>query len=342
MSEVPLVATVTTVGVSCSECSKPSFSQSRSAACSSSTPASYMLANSTLTCAASVNRRSAAAPRTARRPAPAQFRPGRRTGPCSPPGRRFWRPPLLTTGTRAEGEPLRLERERPAQQLQRGNHIVSHAGQQHPTTTMTRAFPRNAPPAAATARPRPPVFLRCRNIPVTSVDALPAAPGPPPHDLVRTIRADGRPLSRWPAAERSHQPRCRSRFFAALPCLITSAFRSRTWRSHQLLPPHLRPDQDVRGDRYPYGETIVVGLGGPDGQPVFWLGPPTSTQTRELHSRLQGPRPRRGGCGAPGRRWQGASRCCTPRAEFPEYHPGYYGVFLRDPDGHNIEAVHHG
>ena len=30
----------------------------------------------------------------------------------------------------------------------------------------------------------------------------------------------------------------------------------------------------------------------------------------------------------------------TPR-EWPEYHPGYYGVFLRDPDGHNVEAVCH-
>ena len=26
---------------------------------------------------------------------------------------------------------------------------------------------------------------------------------------------------------------------------------------------------------------------------------------------------------------------------WPEYHDGYYGVFLRDPDGNNIEAVHH-
>ena len=25
--------------------------------------------------------------------------------------------------------------------------------------------------------------------------------------------------------------------------------------------------------------------------------------------------------------------------EFPEYHPGYYGVFVRDPDGNNVEAV---
>ncbi|MEO9223248.1 MAG: VOC family protein, partial [Mycobacteriaceae bacterium] len=31
----------------------------------------------------------------------------------------------------------------------------------------------------------------------------------------------------------------------------------------------------------------------------------------------------------------------APR-EWPEYHPGYYAVFLRDPDGHNVEAVFHG
>lgn len=26
----------------------------------------------------------------------------------------------------------------------------------------------------------------------------------------------------------------------------------------------------------------------------------------------------------------------------PEYHPGYYGAFVLDPYGNNIEAVHHG
>ena len=25
----------------------------------------------------------------------------------------------------------------------------------------------------------------------------------------------------------------------------------------------------------------------------------------------------------------------------PEYHPGYYGAFVLDPDGCNVEAVHH-
>lgn len=28
--------------------------------------------------------------------------------------------------------------------------------------------------------------------------------------------------------------------------------------------------------------------------------------------------------------------------ERPHYQPGYYGAFVRDPDGHNIEAVHRG
>ena len=62
-SEVPLVTTVTAVGLSCGEYSKQSLAQSRSAACSSRTPASYMLANSTLTCAASVKSPAGGKPR---------------------------------------------------------------------------------------------------------------------------------------------------------------------------------------------------------------------------------------------------------------------------------------
>lgn len=30
----------------------------------------------------------------------------------------------------------------------------------------------------------------------------------------------------------------------------------------------------------------------------------------------------------------------APRV-WPEYHDGYYGAFVRDPDGNNVEAVHH-
>jgi hypothetical protein len=28
--------------------------------------------------------------------------------------------------------------------------------------------------------------------------------------------------------------------------------------------------------------------------------------------------------------------------EWPQYHPRSYGVFVRDRDGNNVEAVHHG
>lgn len=36
----------------------------------------------------------------------------------------------------------------------------------------------------------------------------------------------------------------------------------------------------------------------------------------------------------------GAQVLHEPRV-WPEYHEGYYGVFVRDLDGNNVEAVHH-
>jgi hypothetical protein len=36
----------------------------------------------------------------------------------------------------------------------------------------------------------------------------------------------------------------------------------------------------------------------------------------------------------------GALVLYEPRV-WPEYHPNYYGAFVRDPDGNNVEAVCH-
>lgn len=36
----------------------------------------------------------------------------------------------------------------------------------------------------------------------------------------------------------------------------------------------------------------------------------------------------------------GAADVAPPRLR-PEYHPGYYGAFVTDPDGYNLEVVHH-
>ncbi len=93
--------------------------------------------------------------------------------------------------------------------------------------------------------------------------------------------------------------------------------------------------------RFPVGDTIVVGLAGPDGQAAFWLGPPTGAETREVHVGFRAPDRDAVDAVHKAAVAAGAEILHAPR-EWPEYHPGYYGVFLRDLDGHNVEAVHHG
>jgi catechol 2,3-dioxygenase-like lactoylglutathione lyase family enzyme len=93
--------------------------------------------------------------------------------------------------------------------------------------------------------------------------------------------------------------------------------------------------------RFPAGDSIVVGLAGPDGTPVFWLGPTTDVETRELHVAFRAPDRAAVDAVHAAAVAAGLEVLHAPR-EWPEYHPGYYGVFLRDLDGHNVEAVHHG
>jgi catechol 2,3-dioxygenase-like lactoylglutathione lyase family enzyme len=93
--------------------------------------------------------------------------------------------------------------------------------------------------------------------------------------------------------------------------------------------------------RFPQGDTFVVGLGGPDGFPDFWLGPTTGAETRELHLALRASDRQSVDAVHDAAVAAGTEVLRAPR-EWPEYHPGYYGVFLRDLDGHNVEAVYHG
>ena len=93
--------------------------------------------------------------------------------------------------------------------------------------------------------------------------------------------------------------------------------------------------------RFPAGDSIVVGLSGPDGVPDFWLGPPTGDETRELHVAFRAPDRAAVDAVHEAAVAAGVEVLHAPR-EWPEYDPGYYAVFLRDPDGHNVEAVHHG
>jgi catechol 2,3-dioxygenase-like lactoylglutathione lyase family enzyme len=93
--------------------------------------------------------------------------------------------------------------------------------------------------------------------------------------------------------------------------------------------------------RFPHGDSLVVGLAGPDGVPTFWLSPPTGEETREAHVAFRAPERAAVDAVHEAAVAAGAEVLNAPR-EWPEYHPGYYAVFLRDPDGHNVEAVYHG
>ncbi|MFZ0159220.1 MAG: VOC family protein [Kineosporiaceae bacterium] len=87
-----------------------------------------------------------------------------------------------------------------------------------------------------------------------------------------------------------------------------------------------------------FGTVIGYGVGD---MPDFWLGPRTSGEGfRESHVAFSAPDR------AAVREFfgaavdTGAEVLHEPRL-WPEYHPGYYGAFVRDPDGNNVEAVCH-
>jgi catechol 2,3-dioxygenase-like lactoylglutathione lyase family enzyme len=84
----------------------------------------------------------------------------------------------------------------------------------------------------------------------------------------------------------------------------------------------------------------VIGFGVPP-MPEFWIGPrSTGEGFRETHiaftavSRAAVDQFFAAAVSA------GAEVLHEPRLR-PEYHPDYYGAFVRDPDGNNVEAVCH-
>lgn len=86
-----------------------------------------------------------------------------------------------------------------------------------------------------------------------------------------------------------------------------------------------------------FGEFIGFGAGKPD----FWLSPLLDGEgVFEAHIAFSAPdRPTVDAFFAAAVA-AGAEVLHEPRV-WPEYHPDYYGAFVRDPDGHNIEAVCH-
>jgi catechol 2,3-dioxygenase-like lactoylglutathione lyase family enzyme len=84
----------------------------------------------------------------------------------------------------------------------------------------------------------------------------------------------------------------------------------------------------------------VIGFGIPP-MPTFWIGPQTSGEGfRESHIAFMAPDRSAVHAFFDAAVGTGAEVLHSPRL-WPEYHPNYYGAFVRDPDGNNVEAVCH-
>ena len=94
------------------------------------------------------------------------------------------------------------------------------------------------------------------------------------------------------------------------------------------------------------GHTRVMDFGvaigyGSDSDPQFWISRwPGAEPNREMHVAFAAPDEGMVKAFYDKAIEMGAESMHAPRL-WPEYHPGYYGAFVRDPDGNNIEAVCH-
>jgi catechol 2,3-dioxygenase-like lactoylglutathione lyase family enzyme len=85
----------------------------------------------------------------------------------------------------------------------------------------------------------------------------------------------------------------------------------------------------------------VIGFGVAP-MPDFWIGPlETGDGFRESHIAFTAPDREAVRAFFDAAVAAGAEVLHEPRV-WPEYHPNYYGAFVRDPDGNNVEAVCHG
>jgi catechol 2,3-dioxygenase-like lactoylglutathione lyase family enzyme len=93
------------------------------------------------------------------------------------------------------------------------------------------------------------------------------------------------------------------------------------------------------GGRRLFDLDTVVGYG--TAIPCFWIGPlNTGDGFRESHIAFTAPDRAAVDAFRDAAIGIGAEVLHEPRA-WPEYHEHYYGAFVRDPDGNNVEAVCH-
>lgn len=100
---------------------------------------------------------------------------------------------------------------------------------------------------------------------------------------------------------------------------------------------------DVLGYTRQMDVGVAVGYGR-DGKPTFWIADAgagdASGPNREVHVAFSAADQEQVQSFYDTAVRLGAESLHPPRL-WPEYHPGYFGAFVRDPDGNNVEAVCH-
>lgn len=90
-----------------------------------------------------------------------------------------------------------------------------------------------------------------------------------------------------------------------------------------------------------FGQAVGYGAAG---KPTFWIADASAGEAsgpnREAHIAFAAADPDAVRAFYRAAMDAGAESLHEPRL-WPEYHPGYYGAFVRDPDGNNVEAVCH-
>lgn len=89
---------------------------------------------------------------------------------------------------------------------------------------------------------------------------------------------------------------------------------------------------------------VAIGYG-VEGKPDFWIADMSAGEAsgpnRETHFAFQAADADAVQAFCDAAVGAGAESLHAPRL-WPEYHPGYFGAFVRDLDGNNVEAVFHG
>ena len=89
---------------------------------------------------------------------------------------------------------------------------------------------------------------------------------------------------------------------------------------------------------------VAIGYGAA-GRPEFWIGDASAGEAsgpnREVHVAFHAADAATVTAFHDAAVALGAESLHAPRL-WPEYHPEYFGAFVRDPDGNNVEAVFHG